>query len=208
MRSMRVIVGLIAVAATIGPASAAADPPVRFVEEAARGAIAVLGDPKRTTREKYDAVRQIAERTFDWPAMARAALGLHWAGRSPSEQQSFTTLLLDSFGSEWFNVLRRYKGEALKFERENQPGGQILVICMLQGHETKTEYLVKPTGASWRVVKINVRDVNVMDNRRAQYDRVIKLGSFADLERTLRQKQVEFLGRLDAASHVGHNAQP
>jgi len=69
------------------------------------------------------AVRKVADRMFDWPEMARGALGKHWQGRTPSERDEFVRLFAAVFERAYLSKIQladaehfTYLGEAIDGE--------------------------------------------------------------------------------------------
>jgi len=59
-------------------------------------------------------VRKVAEQMFDWTAMAREALGDHWAKRNAEERNEFGRLFVNLFEDGYLSKIRL--AEADKFE--------------------------------------------------------------------------------------------
>src|SRR6267378_8197661 len=83
-----------------------------------------LVSSERSASERQAAVRKIADRMFDWPEMARGALGKHWQERTPSERDEFIGLFASVFERAYLSKIQladaehfAYLGEAIEGEQ-------------------------------------------------------------------------------------------
>ncbi len=99
-----------------------------------RQAVAVIEDP-RTEAHPQEALRKIramADTLFDVREAAPAALGPHWAARSPAEQEEFTRLfgrLVEQAYLTWVASLIGGQRIQFKFGDETRHGTAALVTA-------------------------------------------------------------------------------
>ena len=67
----------------------------------AQGAAVSAPSPSRMA-----SVRKVADQMFDWSAMAREALGDHWAKRNTEQRNEFARLFVNLFEDGYFSKIR------------------------------------------------------------------------------------------------------
>ena len=68
-----------------------------------------------STPEGQGAVRKVADRMFDWLAMARGALGQHWNERTPTERDEFVRLFGDVFERAYLSKIQLADAERFAY---------------------------------------------------------------------------------------------
>ncbi len=109
---------------------------------------------------RYEALDPVLRKTFNFPFMARVAVGRHWRDLSGDEQRrlidAFARLSVASFASR-FNG---YSGERFEIKgTKEQPRGAILVLNNLikaDGEPIAINYLMRRAGnpGHWRVIDV------------------------------------------------------
>ena len=139
---------------------------------------------------RYEKLAPVLRQTFDFPAMARIALGGHWSSISTAQQEAFTAAFTDYSIGVFANRFDGYGGESFEVlgEREARRGAVLVQnqIVKSDGEAVAINYLARPEdgGADWRIVDtILGGTASELASRRAEYDSVIqKLGIVALIE--------------------------
>src|ERR1700730_14903722 len=111
---------------------ASATAPSDTLREFFRQAVAVVVDPRTEThpQEALRKIRKMADTVFDVREAAPAALGPHWAVRSPAEREEFTLLfghLLEQADLNWVTSLIAGQRIQIKYEGETTYGAAAVV---------------------------------------------------------------------------------
>lgn len=140
-----------------------------------------------------DAVRDI----FDFSAAAPRALGAHWRGLSASERQEtirvLSGFLTESVVARLCQAPRRFANrmrERIAYGGESIRGNRATVrMTLLRGHEDipVTAEMVRH-GRSWRVDDLWFDGVSLVDNYRAQFDRLMRAGTYDTAMQRLHAK--------------------
>jgi len=169
--------------------------PLELVKTAAEGAIAVLKDPRlKSTEQKKERVERLKEiitPIFDYSEMARRSLGPHWRRRSPAEQEEFVQLFRAFLETIYSDKIDFYDGQKVMFGREtiDQEYAQVdSTMINAKGESSSVVYRLKRTDGKWRVYDAVVENISIVNNYRAQFDRVISKSSYEDLKRMLKEK--------------------
>src|SRR5258708_2384906 len=67
----------------------ATESPTAVVRQTTDAVLAVLANPKLTTREKHHEIEEVAYTHFDFPTLSRLVLGRNWKELSPAQQAEF-----------------------------------------------------------------------------------------------------------------------
>ena len=136
-----------------------------------------------------ESARRLVFARFDFPEMARRTLGEHWKLLNVAEQgefvDGFTYRLLVSFG----RTVRSSSGEKVNFTGEFAEGKQVRVETQIAGGDgTPVAYKLHDVEGQWKVFDVVIDHVSLVNNYRAQFDRVIAKSSIRDLIQRLKQQ--------------------
>jgi len=150
---------------------------------------ALKGESKASERRK--AIRDVTDEVFDWTEMARRALGRHWAGRTPVEQQEFVGLFRDLLERAYVSKIERYSGEPIAFVGESIDADQATVrtrITTKQNQEVPIDYRLGRQGDRWLVYDVLIENISLIGNYRTQFDGIIKTSSYQELVKRLKSR--------------------
>jgi phospholipid transport system substrate-binding protein len=109
---------------------------------------------------------------------------------APSEQrefvEAFTQRLLVAYGRS----VRASGQEKIHYEREAVDGGQTTVETKVigGGDELGIDYRMHAIEGQWKVYDMVIDNVSIVDNYRAQFDRVIARSSVKELLQRMKQQ--------------------
>jgi phospholipid transport system substrate-binding protein len=193
MRSVRILVTLALLVAGLGPAWAG--PPTDTLREYTEAVQKVLDDPALKTDERRGerraAVRKLAIEAFDVQETAQRALGPHWQQRSPAEREEFVQLFADLLERSYIAKIDLYGGERLRFTDERVDGDNAIVrarVTTKKGTEVPVEGRMHKKGERWLIYDVAIENISLVANYRAQFDRIIRTSSYAELVKRLRSR--------------------
>ena len=121
---------------------------------------------------------------FDFAEMTKRSLGRHWNSLEPSEQRefvdAFTQRLLIAYG----RTVRATGDEKVQYEREVLDGEYASVdtkVISKDGGEIAIDYRLHGFDGQWKVYDMVIENVSIVNNYRAQFDRVIAKSSVKEL---------------------------
>ena len=180
-----------------------AGPPTDALREYTEAVQKVLDDPALKTEDRRNerraAVRKLAAEAFDVQETARRALGTHWQQRTPAEREEFVQLFADLLEHTYIAKIDLYGGERLRFTDERLDGDTAVVrakVMTRQGTEVPVEGRMHRKADRWLIYDVVIENVSLIANYRAQFDRIIRTSSFAELIKRLRTRG-EFLQDKD-----------
>ncbi len=169
-------------------APAWAGSPTDYVRGILNQVLAIQNDPALAGPEKQSArargIRQIIQRSFDFPLMAQNSLGPA-SGRLNSAQRrefvdTFSYLFQDSYSRLVLNFLKQ---ETIKYHQERLENSEARVsTSIIRTNETiPVDYLLHRRGQDWLLYDVIVDGVSILDNYKTQFAATIRTQSFESL---------------------------
>jgi phospholipid transport system substrate-binding protein len=193
MGSVRILVTFALLIGGLSPAWAGA--PTDTLREYTEAVQKVLDDPALKTderrMERRAAVRKLAIEAFDVQETAQRALGTHWQQRSPAEREEFVGLFADLLERSYIAKIDLYGGERLRFTEERVDGDNAIVrarVTTKKGTEVPVEGRMHKKGDRWLIYDVAIENISLIANYRAQFDRIIRTSSYAELVKRLRTR--------------------
>ncbi|HUX63358.1 ABC transporter substrate-binding protein [Sulfuricella sp.] len=165
---------------------------------------------KRTTEEVLTIIRQDSEIKhnrkklfalidakvlphFDFTHMTRLAVGRHWSGATPQQQQDlvreFRTLLVRTYST----ALTNYKNQKVVFKPLHMQPGETDVTIKTESIQSgekpiPIDYMMEKSPAGWKVYDIAVDNVSLITNYRSSFSSEINKNGVEGLIKVLKNK--------------------
>ena len=127
---------------------------------------------------------------FDFSEMTQRSLGRHWHSLGASERRefvdAFTQRLLIAYG----RTVRASGDEKIQYDRETLDGkyaGVETKVISNGGDELSIHYRLHDVEGQWKVYDMVIDNVSIVDNYRAQFNRVIARFSLQELLQRMKQ---------------------
>jgi phospholipid transport system substrate-binding protein len=150
----------------------------------------MLGEESRETRK--DAIQKIIIKGFDFPEMARDAIGPPWEKLSASERSEFSAIFRDLFVDSYSRlVLDFLKREKILYLAEEAQGDKVMVKTSIyrMNEQIPVDYRLAQMGGQWLVRDVSIDGVSIVRNYRKSFTRIIQQESFAGLMQRMRLQQ-------------------
>ena len=175
-----------------------------------RGAIekvqTILNDPQLKAAGKkggrLDKLRQVIQPKFDFTEMAKRSLGTNWQRRNPEEQRDFVKVFTDLLENAYVDSIDSYDGEKVVFtnEKQDKEYGEVNTkIVTKKGEEFSVNYKLHQASGNWKVYDVVIENISIVNNYRAQFNRVIAKSSYEELVRTMKEKRFDAPGKRGKA---------
>jgi phospholipid transport system substrate-binding protein len=166
---------------------------------------AALSDPAlkgpANAARRQRTLRAHAEEALDFPEAARRTLGPYWTERTPEERARFVQLFTQLIDQAYLSRLS-YDGERVVYDSETATDGEAVVRARAidtNGSATPVEFrLVRDAAGAWRVVDLSFEGMSLVGSYRAQFIKIIRASSYAELVSRLEAKI-----RTDAQGNSG-----
>lgn len=127
---------------------------------------------------------------FDFSEMTKRSLGRHWQALEQGEQrefvEAFTQRLLRAYGRS----VRASGDEKIQYEREVRDGSYASVETKVvsSGDEFPIDYQLHDIDGQWKVYDMVIDKVSVVNNYKAQFERVIAKSSVKELLQRMKHQ--------------------
>lgn len=179
-------------ACSLIPVSTRADtPPASPIDEIHQTVDAVLAVVNDTTLQapgreaaRREAALRVIEPRFDFPEIARLALGRYWRARSAAERQQFVTLFSRLLERAYVGRILAYSGESVQYLGQTLSDDRATVrtrIVTLRDTDVPVDYRLLRQGDHWLVYDVRIEGVSLVENYRVQLNEVMATSSFGNL---------------------------
>jgi len=133
--------------------------------------------------------RNLVSARFDFSEMARRSLGSHWGALNGGEQGEFVAGLSQRLLASYGRTVRSNSGDNIQFKSEVQEGEQVKVTTQVvsgSGEVLPIDYRLHGVDGQWKVFDVVIDHVSLVNNYRAQFERVIAKSSVQELLRMMK----------------------
>lgn len=193
MRARRaVVVVALCLAPALAPGAWAGEPADQLFASMDR-VLKLVDDPAfKQPHERRKAFHSTAEEMFDFEEIARRSLARHWDARTPAERGEFVEALRELLERLYISKVELYNGEKIANLGDTVDGDLATVktkVVTKHGSEIPVDYRMIRRGERWRAWDVVIGGVSLVDNYRAQFDKVIQRTSYQQLVKQVREKQ-------------------
>ena len=177
----------------LGSAQAFAGTPIEQIQQTIQQVLLVVNGPSsQIDAERKGMLRDALMPRFDWSEMAQQALGKHWNNLS-GRQYEFVAAFAEFLGNSYIGKIGTYKDEKILFVRESIEKTQAQVDTKIvpgAGEPMSVNYRLHQVQGEWKIYDVVVEDISIIANYRSQFSRILSRGSFDDLLKRLKEKNL------------------
>ncbi len=142
------------------------------------------------TPAQREKIENVLIRTVDLEAMAKAALGKHWAEQLPAKRKKFMQAFTSRFKRLTGDQIASYRESQTQFLPEQKKGDEIIVptVLVVKGEPTHVDYVMRPSRGGWKIVDIIIDGDSTVENYRSSFSKVIAQEGFDVLISKLAKK--------------------
>ena len=195
------LASIVSVLSVLSPAVIAwSGPPTDQLRAGVDRVVVILHDPalagERQGHQRRAAISQVAGEIFDFGDMARRSLGPHWEKRSPAERAEFARLFTELIQRSYIAKVDQHGSAAsVSFLGDTVDEDYAVVkttIPLSNGSTMPLDYRMHSAGGRWRAYDLSMDGISLLANYRAQFNKIIRTGSFEELVAKLKANQAEF----------------
>jgi len=152
-----------------------------------------LKKPQNESKRRA-ALKKAISRIFDYGEMAKRSLGVHWKGRSSSEQKEFVSLFSTLLENSYAGKIESYENEKILYEKEIIDGDYAEVksrVVTAKRDEYSLDYRFLKEGSRWMVYDVVIEGVSLVSNYRSQFNKIILNQGYGALVKKLKTKSEE-----------------
>ena len=160
-------------------------------------ALQILGDKSAALKDRQEKLRGLVSGSiFDFTAMARSALGLHWKDINDQQRQDFTQVFTAFLRDSYISRISDYSGQQVNVNylgASELDAGRTEVRTTIDQSDGKApikiNYMLRQDAGKWLIYDITVDNISIAANYRNQFNRVINNKGFDTLLSDLKSKQ-------------------
>ena len=180
--------------------ASAADSPLAMIRATVQKTLAILQDPAiqgATHRsERLGKLETAILPHFDTMSMAQRSLGLYWRQLTKDEKKEFLSIFTSLVEQTYGSTIDRYANDVhISYDQERVEGDfaeeDTHVLAPSQGDPLPINYYLHQVHGQWRIYDIQIDDISLVLNYRAQFSRILSASSYDNLVLRLRRKLQE-----------------
>jgi len=141
------------------------------------------GLPERALKLVYD--------RFDFSELTKRSLGRHWQALDENQQREFVNALTQKLLVAYGRTVRASGDEKVEFTSEVINGNlaNVQTKIVSSSGEFPIDYRMLVSNGQWKVYDMVIENVSVVNNYRAQFERVISRSSVKELLVMMKQRE-------------------
>lgn len=169
-------------------------------------------DPNELLRVKWDAVitvlqnkeinqdarekkiNKIVDSIFDFPLMAKLALGReHWPKMTPLQRAKFTHLFVEMLRTSYREKVSLYTDENVQFKPAVKNKSTVYIPMELKSKDKKVAILhkLRKVDKRWKVYDVEIQGISILLTYKSQFDDILSRGTIEDLLSRLEKRSTE-----------------
>jgi phospholipid transport system substrate-binding protein len=178
---------------SLPPAPGFAITPTEHIEETVQQVLNVVRNPANSHERRKEMLRETLMPRFDWFEMAKQTLGKHWSVAAGRENE-FVGAFAEFLGNSYVGSIGSYKDEKILVMQESIDSNRAQVKTKIvpdKGEPTSVNYRLHRVQGEWKIYDVVIEDISLVVNFRSQFNRILAKGSFDDLLKQLRDKDLK-----------------
>ena len=154
--------------------------------------ISILQNKDIGQKDKEKRISKIVTPVFDFPLMAKLALGRkHWPKFNPAQREKFTRLFTERLKRSYWEKIALYKDEKISFKPKVQKKNTIYIPSELIHEDQKVAilYKLRKIEKRWKIYDVEIQGVSILLTYRSQFDEILRRGTVEDLLSRLEKPQ-------------------
>jgi len=146
--------------------------------------ISVLQNKKLEQEERIKKINKIVNPIFDFPLMAKLALGReHWSEMTQAQQEKFTRLFVERLRTSYREKIALYTNEEVVFKPAEKKKSTIYIPMELTTKDKKIAILhkLRKVDKRWKIYDVEIQGVSILLTYRSQFDDILSRGTIEDL---------------------------
>lgn len=168
--------------------------PNELVRSKWRAIFSVLKNKDLNQETKEKKINKIVSPVFDFPVMAKLALGReHWPKLSPPQQKKFTELFVERLKTSYREKIALYTDEKVQFKPAKRKKNLIQIPMELISKDKKVMIIhkLRKVDKRWKIYDVEIQGVSILLTYRSQFDDILRKGTVEDLLSRLEKPPTE-----------------
>ena len=146
--------------------------------------ISVLQSKDLDQDTRIKKINKIVSPIFDFPLMAKLALGReHWPKLTAAQQKEFTRLFVERLKSSYREKVSLYTNEEVLFKPAVKKKSLVYVPMELKTKDKKIALMhkLRKVDERWKVYDVEIQGISILLTYRSQFDDILSKGTVDDL---------------------------
>ena len=168
-------------------------PAEEILKSKLEAALAVLKKKDVDEQTKKKEITEIVAPIFDFPLMAKLALGKkYWSALSPEKKEKYTHTFERFIKLSYLEKMLLYTDEKIAYQPAIQRKNKVHVPTELMGKDKKYSMLYKfyKAKSEWKIYDVEVQGVSLIVTYRSQFDSILQTESFDDLLAKMENREI------------------
>ena len=158
--------------------------PSKLIRTKWKAVISVLQNEDLDQEARVKKINKLVSPIFDFPLMAKLALGRkHWPKLTDEQQQKFTRLFIERLKTSYREKIALYTNEEVLFKPAQKKKSTIYIPMELKTKDKKIAILhkLRKVDKRWKVYDVEIQGVSILLTYRSQFDDILSRGTVEDL---------------------------
>ena len=154
--------------------------------------MAVLKSEELDQETKAKIISNVVTPIFDFPLMAKLALGrTHWPKLTAPQREKYTRLFIKRLKKSYQEKIAFYKDEEIFFKPAVPKGKTLHVPTELVSGDEKVAilYKLRKVDKRWKIYDVDIQGVSILLTYRSQFDDILRRSTVEDLLSRLAKPQ-------------------
>ena len=157
-------------------------------------AITILRNKELNQETREKKINQIVNSIFDFPLMAKLALGReHWPKLTPPQREKFTRLFVERLKTSYREKITLYTNEEVVFKPAIKKKSTVYIPMELKSKDKKVAILhkLRKVDKRWKAYDVEIQGISILLTYRSQFDDILRKGTVEDLLSRLEKPPAE-----------------
>jgi len=156
--------------------------------------ISVLQSKDLDQDARIKKINKIVSPIFDFPLMAKLALGReHWPKLTAEQQEKFTRLFVERLKISYREKVTLYTNEEVLFKPAVKKKSMVYVPMELKSKDKKIAVMhkLRKVDKHWKVYDVEIQGISILLTYRSQFDDILSKGTVEDLLSRLEEPSTQ-----------------
>jgi len=146
--------------------------------------ISVLHSEDLDQEARIEKLNTIVSPIFDFPLMAKLALGReHWSELTDDQQEKFTRLFVERLRFSYREKVSLYTNEEVEFKPAVKKNSMVYIPIEFKAKDKKIAIMhkLRKVDNRWKVYDVEIQGISILLTYRSQFDDILSKGTVDDL---------------------------
>ena len=156
--------------------------------------ISVLQNEEIDQEERVKKINKIVNSIFDFPLMAKLALGRkNWPKLTPPQREKFTRLFVEMLRTSYREKISLYTDENVLLKPAVKNKSSVFIPMELKSKDKKVAILhkLRKVDKRWKVYDVEIQGISILLTYRSQFDDILSRGTVEELLSRMEERPAE-----------------